>query len=185
MFCTPAFDYFEKNLIHTNTNYLEIGIYYADALKRLSVLYPKKTFYGIDPFLEDGHTAHETHVKTGDPLELIRKEALKDIHMFPNIKLYEMKSSEFFTNELNSETINTLNIGSILIDGSHHYDDVIIDIEIAMKLIDSKNGLIFFDDLHIEGVSRAVNKFEIDYKDKIVNKNILTDWCIVYNINNK
>lgn len=185
LFCTAAFEYFNEKLISTKCNHLEIGVYHATSLKKLSVLHPNKKFYGIDPFIEDGHTSHESKVDKGKHLGLVREEAYRDLDAFPNVKIYEMTTSNFLRDELDSKKIDELNVGSILIDGSHHYEDVVLDCQIAMRLIGSKRGYIFFDDIHYEGVIQAIEEFEKEYKDRIFDKETLYPkyQCTAFRIN--
>jgi hypothetical protein len=76
-----------------------------------------------------------------------------------------------------------VNIGAVLIDGSHHYEDVSIDVELSMKLIGKKPGFIIFDDTDVEGVKMAQNEFLEKYEKQISLEYILTPNIIGYRLN--
>ena len=162
MFCRPGFIFFRQELSKSDLNYLEIGVFNGDSIAELAKLNPNKMIYGIDPFIEDGCTMHTTHVKENESMPVQRQNTYNNISGLSNIKLFEQKTSEF-------DNTQDLNIGWILIDGSHHYEDVCIDIKIAMKQIGNKKGGIVFDDTNYAPVIQAHNEFLIEYKDRITN----------------
>ena len=59
-----------------------------------------------------------------------------------------------------------MNVAAVYIDGSHHCEDVIVDIKLAMKLIGTKKGFVVFDDLHIPDVKAAVIAANFLYNGK-------------------
>jgi hypothetical protein len=70
---------------------------------------------------------------------------------------------------LTDEMVELMNIGHVLIDGSHHYEDVVIDSELSIKLFNNKPGIIVFDDADLDGVARARKEFHIKYNSKTDN----------------
>jgi len=123
MFATAAFNFFENCLCDIPTNYLEIGVYNGDSIQRLALAFPDKLIVGVDPFIEDGCTSHNSKVNAGERLiaqELSTKKLIKGI---PNIMCFKQTSKEFFT-RLPDNVVTFLNIGAVFIDGSHHYEDV-------------------------------------------------------------
>lgn len=169
MFCWPAFDYFKQQLPNNEFNYLEIGIFNGDSIAELARANTNKIIYGIDPFIEDGCTMHTTHVKENESMPTQRQNTYNNIAGLNNIKLFEMKSVDFY-NQLTDEMVKEMNIGWILVDGSHHYEDVVVDIKLAFRLIGNKKGAIIFDDTHCLSVRKAYDEFLITYKDQIISQ---------------
>lgn len=58
------------------------------------------------------------------------------------------------------------NITCVLVDRSHHYEDILIDINLLKKIPNKKKKLIVFDDLGIPDVSRGVDEFRAEFKDR-------------------
>jgi hypothetical protein len=52
-----------------------------------------------------------------------------------------------------------MNVTSVLVDGSHHYEDAINDLHLAMRLINFKPGCIIIDDADIPDVAKAQAEF--------------------------
>lgn len=167
MFCHQAYECIKKQLINLEGNYLEIGVYDGDSLIKLAAEYPNKLMIGIDPFVEDGNTTHSTLVGRGQSMPKQRALALGGFCKYKNIKFYEMTSKSFQRNILTDSLVEGYNISAVLIDGSHWYDDVIIDINIAKTCIGKKKGLVIFDDICQPDVNIAYNYFVTDYADKI------------------
>lgn len=166
MFCEPGFKFFEHHLPLSDSNYLEIGVFNGDSIASLGKKYPSKTIFGVDPFIEDGCTMHTSNVKEQEFMPTQYENTMNNIKGIDNITLFELTSIEF-NNVLTDELINDMNVGWVLIDGSHHYADVINDVHMAMRLIGSKRGGIVFDDVNLEGVGKAHTEFLEIYKDKI------------------
>ena len=88
--------------LYSNQVYLEIGSYDGEGIAMLSNKFPDKTFYSIDPFIEDGHTSGNG-VGKGDLFTAIREvfyNNTKDCDklLFPNPQLLEArhKRSNFY-----------------------------------------------------------------------------------------
>jgi hypothetical protein len=177
--CWPALctmlDYLTKN----DGNYLEIGIYNGVSISILANKLQNKIFYGIDPFISDGNIETEQGViQLGTKLSLEKENALYNMKDINNIKFYELTSKEFL--EKNRHTIKDMNISSILVDGSHIYKDILVDIEICVTALSKGGGIIYFDDTHIADVKKAVDYFIGKY-GKIIQSvhNNLQNGCVI------
>lgn len=60
-----------------------------------------------------------------------------------------------------------MNVSHVFIDGSHHYDDVVNDCHLAMKLINGKPGCIILDDLQVPDVLKAFNHLLFRYSNSL------------------
>jgi hypothetical protein len=158
MLCTTGYNFLRNEIKRFKGNYLEIGIFDGDLVSSLARENPNKNFYGIDPFIEDGHTSGITKVLKGNTIVSQKQVALSKLDELSNLKYYVETSLEFL-NKLTDEKCSELNVDIVLIDGSHWYNDVIIDSEIALKLIKNKKGIIIFDDLHVPEVLKACDEF--------------------------
>lgn len=174
MFTPATFEFFKNHLKQTDTNYFEIGVYNGESIKELGQEFPDKKIIAVDPFIEDGCTTHNSGVERGNSLVSQKETALEGIKDLSNVIFHEMTSEEFYKN-LNSEIIQELNIGSVFIDGSHWYDDVVNDYKLALDLIGNKKGVVCFDDLHVEDVSKACEEFKSICGDRIIEKIDLTE----------
>lgn len=161
MFTEKAYNYFNKILKDSDKNYLEIGVFNGDSISNLGKNHPNKKIYGIDPFIEDGNTTWYTNTQKGQILLNQKDSTLKNIFSLNNVILFEMTSIEFY-NKLTPELIDEMNIGFILIDGSHHYEDVKNDIELSINIL-KDDGIILFDDNNITDVKKALDEFKINY----------------------
>ena len=168
MFCVPGFELFRMSLRRDHLNYLEIGVYNGDSIATLARMNPNKTIYAIDPFIEDGRTTHDTGVDRGEYMSQQEINTRKNIEGLENVVLFKMTSEEF-SDMLTDEMVDLMNIGHVLIDGSHHYRDVVIDYELATRLFGNKPGVVVFDDAHLEDVAQAREEFQTKYNDKIDN----------------
>lgn len=158
MFCIPGFDYFKHHLANSQTNYLEIGVFNGDSIAHLARMHPHIHVYGVDPFIEDGCTTHTTGVQEHQHMPTQRENTYRNIEGLFNVDLFEMFSTDF-ADTITDEVAQALNIGYVLIDGSHHYADVIKDVHLAMRLIGNKPGAIVFDDVNLPGVAQAYQEF--------------------------
>lgn len=148
-------------------NYLEIGVFNGDGFSSIANKFPNKTCYAIDPFIEDGHTEHTSGLVRGDSLSKQKENFIANTQSLKNIVHFQVTSVDFY-NQLDSLQIEQMDISIILIDGSHHYNDVINDCKLSVKLLSNrKSGLIIFDDLHVEGVRQAYDEFCNEYKTNI------------------
>ncbi len=130
-------------------NYLEIGVYYGDTFFKIAEANPTHKVYGIDPYISDGWTGQHR----GTVLPDAEKTCNEKIKAFPNAKIFKMTSKEFFDQLSNPEDMN---VTVVFIDGSHWNECVQVDVDLAIKLIGNKKGLILFDDLHLKGVRDAI-----------------------------
>jgi hypothetical protein len=137
-------------------NYLEIGIFSGQGIKELALEHKEKNFFAIDPFIEDGYTVADSGVGVKEKMVDRRAETILNINEIQNIKLFEIKSKDFL-DDLAKELIGDMNIDSVFIDGDHSYQACFDDIDLAVKLIGDKKGVIFFDDFDLPAISSAVN----------------------------
>ena len=137
-------------------NYLEIGIFSGEGIKDIAINNKNKICYAVDPFIEDGYTVYDSKVNINEKMISQREVALNNISLVSNIILYELKSKEFNDNILTDELIEKLNIDSVFVDGDHSYQCCFDDIELALRLIGNKKGIIFIDDFDLADVSSAV-----------------------------
>jgi hypothetical protein len=166
MFCGSGHVYFKENTEDSPYNYLEIGVFYGESVGLLADAYPHKQVFAVDPFIEDGFTSHTSGVDRGQRMPTQRESTLKNIAGKKNAYLIE-KTSKEFSESLEDWVVQLMNVGWVLIDGSHHYEDVVIDYELAMRLIGDKKGGIVFDDVNIEGVAKAHKEFIAKYGNRI------------------
>jgi hypothetical protein len=162
MLCKPAFHAFSQLLSKLPGNYLEIGVFDGHALGDLAIAFPNKKLYGIDPFIEDGCTMEITKVLEGERIFETRDYALRNTGSLANVTLFE-ETSKSFADRHSDQDLSAMDVAWVLIDGSHHYEDVKVDCELAMRLIGNKLGGIVFDDLGIAGVKQAHQEFVEKY----------------------
>ncbi len=146
-------------------NYLEIGIFSGEGIKEIAINNKNKICYAIDPFIEDGYTINDSKVNINEKMTSQREITLNNISEINNIVLYELKSKEFNVNILTNELIEKLNIDSVFVDGDHSYQCCFDDIELALKLIGNKKGVIFVDDFDLPSVSSAVKDILSKHKN--------------------
>ena len=158
MFCLAGFNYLNHKLSSNTGNYLEIGVFNGDSIATLARNYPHLTIYGVDPFVEDGCTTHTSRVQENEHMPDQRANTHANIAGLPNIVLNEEFSSAF-ADRLTDAEVDAMKVRHVLIDGSHHYKDVIIDVHLAMRLIGNHGGSIVFDDVNLPDVRRAYDEF--------------------------
>ena len=170
--CPGAYKHFMEHLRGVPGNYLEIGVFEGAMLRELAQEYPGKMFYGIDPFIEDGNTQGHSlnHGGRGCRLEHERQCALKNWRGFPNIKLFEMESREF-ARQTDDATLSAMGIGAVFIDGSHHYEDVANDFDLAARAL-KNGGVIWPDDRGYPGVDKADKEFTDNYSERILQRDV-------------
>jgi hypothetical protein len=135
-------------------------------LRELAKAYPEREFYGIDPFIEDGHTfGHQGLAKPGE-LMLRQQQICRENAKLPNITLLE-ETSKRFAESLAEAAVVLMNISCVFVDGNHHYEHVDNDCHLAVRLL-PKGGVIFFDDLDEPGVARAVKELRLREEGRIV-----------------
>jgi predicted O-methyltransferase YrrM len=166
MFCLPGHEFFRDHLQRSTHNYLEIGVFNGDSIAEMAKAYPSKQIYAVDPFIEDGYTSHTSMVERHEHLGEQKKNTLENINGLTNVTLFET-TSEQFAKDLTDEMVVSLDVGWVLIDGSHHYPDVAIDTELAMRLIGDKKGGIVFDDVNLPDVKQAHNEWYAKYQHRV------------------
>ena len=158
MFCEPAYELVHSQLGTRSFNYLEIGVFNGDSIGNIARRHPAHTVYGIDPFLEDGSTYTHTQVDTNEHMPVQQANTYKNIEGLTNVVLFET-TSKGFADIVSDEMVTDMDVGWVLIDGSHHYQDVITDVDLAIRVIDHKPGVIIFDDINLPGVNKAYCEF--------------------------
>ena len=162
MLCFISFGYFQEHLKHSPYNYLEIGN--GDGPCKLAQQFPDKTIYTIDPFIEDGYTTIISGIQRNEKLSRQRESFLSYKASLTNIVHFEMTSFDFLqTIKGRQKEIDEMNIGNVLIDGSHHYEDVLIDIELVTLLTGKHRAHIIFDDIALPSVVKALEYFRANY----------------------
>lgn len=167
------YDYISEHLGKYPGNYFEIGVFNGDGFARIASKYNHKLCYAIDPFIEDGHTSGTSFIERGNSLNTQKESFLNLTKELKNITHYETTSVEFCSNLTDSQ-IDALNVSVILIDGSHHYTDVVNDYQLSIKLLQKqKHGIIIFDDLHVSDVRKAYTEFTDIYAKNIKNSGLI------------
>lgn len=159
---------------------LEIGAFEGAGTRILAANFPDRRIYTVDPFVEDGHTQASTQRVTGQRLENQRAAFVANTENFTNVKLFECTSADFAALPIDLES---LNIGIIIIDGSHHYKDVRTDTQIALRCLGARSGVIIFDDLAIEDVRRAIADFLAESADRIAQVRDIENVALYVEIN--
>ena len=144
-FCTRVENWLES---HTG-NYLEIGAYDGVFVSTLAEKFPDKHFYVIDPFVADGHTGQPQ----GDDLNIQYENFIHNTSKLPNVTLFKQTTKECLDNLIYKQMDN---VSCVLIDGSHHYEDVLVDFKFTDQLELEKESLLVVDDLHISDVGQAI-----------------------------
>ena len=161
-----VYNYVCSELENIAGNYFEIGVFNGTGFARVARSFPDKKCYALDPFIEDGHTVASSGMPTGSNLSNQKQNFLDNTKNLDNVFLYETTSYEFEKN-LTHEHAQQLLIGMVVIDGNHHYDNVKIDFEIALKLLSNKSGIIIVDDTDISGVRQAFDEFCSQHQSRI------------------
>ena len=147
--------------------YMEIGSYDGEGIALLSNAFPDKMFYSIDPFIEDGNTINSSGGKKGDSLDEIRDLFVKNTRNFKNIIHYDMTSEEFIKRKLYKDLL----IDILFIDGDHSVEGTSIDLTLAVLLSKNKHLFVVMDDLYLEGVASALDRFRIDHPEVEIKSN--------------
>jgi hypothetical protein len=171
-YCGKVLDWLEN----TNGSYLEIGVYNGVFLSQVAETFPQYNVFGIDPFIGDGHTGEPQGSKLSDQL----LNARKNIEEFTNVKLWELTTKECLDNHYYRELSE---VSCVLVDGSHHYDDILIDFKFILQIRNSKNMLVLFDDLHIKDVVDAISFFEKEHSYRIISKMYDTPTIVGFELN--
>lgn len=130
-------------------NYLEIGVYQGHFLATLCGEYPDKYFFGIDPFISDGCVPGEK----GSAIPEVEEIALHNILQTANGNLIKSTTENFLKSDIVESVLGR--VSCILIDGSHHYEDIVHDLELVLKISNNLKKAVFFDDTLVEDVAKA------------------------------
>ena len=161
-------------------NYLEIGVFNGRGFAKMAQDNPHIKCIGVDPFIEDGHTTGSSGTTTGNKMSEQQISCEHHIKDLTNVELNVMTSHDFLAS-LTKEKIDAYNIGVVVIDGNHHYEYVVNDYQLAIKVIDARPGIIVFDDIGVSGVVQAYNEFCTEYSHRISQeKDILGVAKLVY-----
>jgi hypothetical protein len=150
---------FEK--MENAQSYMEVGSFDGEGIAMLSKRFSNKRFYSIDPFIEDGNTVNSTNIKKGEPINEIRKLFLKNTQYCDNIIHFDMTSEEFIKQEL----YKNMFIDILFIDGDHSDKGTSIDLILAMLLSENKHLFVVIDDLYLDGVIYALDRFRIAHPE--------------------
>jgi len=164
--CRNAFLYFLNHLKDYPGNYLEIGVFEGYSLKELAKAYPNKMIYGVDPFIEDGHTTGHNGVPKGEPTVAQREATYRNIKELENVRFFEEKSSVWGDITNSPKAVNFMNISAVLVDGDHSYEECANDLRIALRCLD-KGGVMWVDDQGLPSVAQAVGEFVSEFGDRI------------------
>lgn len=130
--------------------YLEIGIYYAHFIAGFANDYPNVEMHAIDPFISDGCTRDAQGTIMYDIEEIARH----NISQVNNIRLHKGTTEEFLARKEAKEILKT--VSCILIDGSHHYEDIIHDIKLVLQIENDLEKAVFFDDITVPDVIQSI-----------------------------
>lgn len=131
-------------------SYLEIGMYYGHFFTRVCNLFPDRPFYGVDPFISDGCTRDPQ----GTVMDDIEEIARYNVSQTKNGSIYKGTTKEFLEREDAKEILKT--VSCVLIDGSHHYEDIVYDLNLVQTIENDYEKLVLFDDITAPDVERAI-----------------------------
>ena len=155
---SEAFKFFYEYLDETPGNYLEIGVFEGYMLRELAKLYPVKMFYGIDPFIEDGHTSgHNGGVPTGEFMHDQCAIAHRNTEDVPNIKLFQEPSRLWGARKTDVDLCR-MDVTAVFVDGNHSYEEAVNDLLIAERLL-CYGGVMYVDDAELPSVKKALTEF--------------------------
>ena len=153
-----------RNFLNNNPgSYLEIGVYYGHFFAELANEYPDRPFYGIDPFISDGYTRDPQGTVMTDIEEIARHNAAET----KNATLYKYTTEDFLKTEEAKDILK--NVSCVLIDGSHHYVDIVHDLDLVMEINNDLNKFVAFDDLQIEDVRKSISELTLRLHNRIIN----------------
>jgi len=144
-------------------DYLEIGCYHGVFLSEIAEKFPNIKVYGIDPHIADGWTGEDR----GTFLSEIKSNFKHNVESLSNITHWELKTKECLEEKYYN---NIDNISCVLIDGSHHYEDILIDIEFVGNLNNNQNLMVVFDDIKIPDVLKSMEYFSERYSHRLIEK---------------
>jgi len=160
------YSFIHKTLSDLPGDYFEIGVFNGAGFAEVARNNPGKICYAVDPFIEDGHTVGASQVSTGTKMLTQKQNFEANTTGLPNVVLHETTSKEFLA-ALTEDNVPK-NIGMVVIDGDHHYEHVVIDFKLAMKLIGNRRGTIVVDDTDVPGVMQAYTEFVNANNDRVI-----------------
>lgn len=146
-------------------SYLEIGIYYGRFIAEVANEFPERDFHGIDPFISDGCTRDAKGTIMND----IEEIATVNASQVSNLTLYKNTTEEFLKREDAKEILK--NVSCVLIDGSHHREDIIHDLNLVMQIENDYEKVVIFDDIRVPDVAQSIQ----DLINMLFSRLILTD----------
>jgi precorrin-6B methylase 2 len=159
--CDCILDWLE---IHPG-DYLEIGCYHGVFLSEVAEKFSDIKVYGIDPHIADGWTGEEK----GTFLSEIKVNFKHNIEGLNNITHWELKTEECLEKKYYNDISD---ISCVLIDGSHHYEDILTDIKFISYLNNKQNLMVVFDDIKIQDVIKSMEYFFQHFSHRIIEKYI-------------
>ena len=160
--------------LYSNQVYLEIGSYDGEGIAMLSNKFPDKTFYSIDPFIEDGHTSGNG-VGKGDLFTAIREVFYNNTKDCDNVFHFDMTDEAFLKGKL----YELIEPDVLFIDGNHSFEYVTLDLQLAELFAKKKTLFVVMDDtVNIEGVVTALAEFKLRHPE--ITFNSLPDYGAVY-----
>jgi hypothetical protein len=142
-------------------DYLEIGVYWGGFLAEMAIKNPTQKVIGIDPFISDGWTGQPM----GTVLNEVEKICDSNIGGLSNVTLIKSTTEQFY--QYNQFDL-IQNVSCILVDGSHRYKDIVVDIDLVDNIKNDRIKMLIFDDLHIEDVRSGVALFMHKFAHRII-----------------
>ena len=140
---------------YRNGSFMEIGSFDGEGILAISRIHPDRTFYSIDPFIEDGNTTQKTNKKRGQKLDDIQAKFIANTKKRKNIVHVNMTTKQFIDEKL----YEGINVSVLFIDGNHAYKSVLIDLSLASLLATNNKVCVVMDDVSYSGVKKALAKF--------------------------
>lgn len=172
MWCHHGYQFVLDELQHANYSFLEIGVLDGDLFSSVAREFPDRNSYGIDPFVNPGDITRETGVAPGKALVAQQQATHNNIRGLANAVLFETTSREF-SETLTTDTVEQMNIGIVLIDGSSDYEDVLNDLQMSVRLIGDKKGSIILDDVGLPSIAQARDTFLKLHGNKVTSSFVL------------
>lgn len=144
-------------------DYLEIGCYWGVFFSEVAEYNPQHTAYAIDPHIADGHTGE----KRGSNLSHIKEDFLHNISGLDNVVFWDTTTKKC----LELKKYNDIkNLSCVLIDGSHHYRDIVVDVDFVANIKHTQEVMVVFDDLHILDVAKSIDYFIKTIGERVSNR---------------
>lgn len=148
--------------------FMEIGSFDGEGIAMLAKKYADRTFYSIDPFIEDGHTNHITMCNKGEEILKVREQFYNNISKVKNVIHFDTTTRCFI--DTNKNYLPQIDI--LLIDGDHSFEGCMTDLSLAVLLSKNKELIVLMDDTTKESVRNAIKVFTTLFNIKIVQKEI-------------